>query len=83
MFALLAGATRSVAVTPHPFADHHVSLCSARSLGRTAMIRTITLGSCVSIQGHFEKTLPDGRVCVRVGDKLYVGRLVKPIAQAA
>ena len=47
------------------------------------MIRTITLGSCVSIQGQFEKALPDGRVCVRVGDKIYTGQPVKPIAQAA
>jgi hypothetical protein len=40
------------------------------------MLRTITIGSCVSIQGILEKTLPDGRVTVRVGSQLYVGKPV-------
>ncbi len=47
------------------------------------MLRTITLGSCVSVQGHYEKTLPDGRICVRVGERFYSGHPVKPIAKAA
>ncbi|PYG29161.1 hypothetical protein C8N36_10979 [Pelagimonas varians] len=47
------------------------------------MLRTITLGSCVSVQGHFEKTLPDGRICVRVGNRIYSGNPVKSIKFAA
>ncbi len=47
------------------------------------MLRTITLGSCVSVQGHFEKSLPDGRISVRVGNRIYSGHPVKPIAKAA
>ncbi|WP_281178059.1 hypothetical protein [Aestuariivita boseongensis] len=44
------------------------------------MLKTITVGSCVSIQGLYVKTLPDGRVAVRVGDTIYTGY---PVAKAA
>ncbi len=44
------------------------------------MLRTITLGSCVSVQGLLEKSLPDGRILVRVGSTLYAGY---PVAKAA
>ncbi|ETX27795.1 hypothetical protein [Roseivivax isoporae] len=37
------------------------------------MLRTIILGSCVSVQGILERTLPDGRIAIRVGKKLFVG----------
>ena len=40
------------------------------------MLQTIVLGSCVSVQGLFEKKLPDGRVSVRVGEAVYTGQLV-------
>jgi hypothetical protein len=44
------------------------------------MIRTILVGTCVSIQGIFVKALPDGRISVRVDDKIFSG---KPVNQAA
>jgi hypothetical protein len=46
------------------------------------MLRTITLGSCVSVQGLLETILPDGRVSVRVGDRIFTGLPVaaKPAA---
>jgi len=44
------------------------------------MLRTIILGSCVSVQGIFEKAMPDGRISVRVGDRLFVGT---PVAKSA
>ncbi len=37
------------------------------------MLRTITIGSCVSVQGMFIRMLEDGKVAVRVGDRTYVG----------
>lgn len=37
------------------------------------MLKTIILGSCVSVQGILEKKLPDGRVIIRVGDRLFTG----------
>lgn len=37
------------------------------------MLRTIILGSCVYVQGLFERTLPDGRVSVRVGKQVFTG----------
>lgn len=43
------------------------------------MLRTITLGSCVSIQGLFVRSMPDGRIAVRVNDTVYEG---KPVAKA-
>ena len=44
------------------------------------MLKTITVGSCVSIQGTYVKTLPDGKIAVRDGDTLYTGY---PVAKAA
>ncbi|MEP1522724.1 hypothetical protein [Ascidiaceihabitans sp.] len=40
------------------------------------MLRTITMGSCVSVQGTFVRTLENGRVLVRVGQQVFVGRPV-------
>jgi len=40
------------------------------------MLRTIVVGSCVSVQGTFEQQLDNGRIVVRVGEALYVGRPV-------
>jgi hypothetical protein len=44
------------------------------------MLRTIVLGSCVSVQGTFVRALTDGRIVVRVGTKTFAGR---PVQQAA
>ncbi|WP_283054847.1 hypothetical protein [Thetidibacter halocola] len=44
------------------------------------MLRTIIIGSCVSVQGLLEKTLPDGRISVRVGDRIFTGL---PVGQRA
>lgn len=38
------------------------------------MLKTIMIGSCVSVQGLLEKTFPDGRVSVRVGKHVFVGK---------
>jgi hypothetical protein len=37
------------------------------------MLRTITLGSCVSVQGVFVANLSDGKIVVRVDEKNFVG----------
>ncbi|MFC2967013.1 hypothetical protein [Acidimangrovimonas pyrenivorans] len=37
------------------------------------MLRTITLGSCVSVQGTFVRNMANGKIAVRVGDKTFVG----------
>jgi hypothetical protein len=44
------------------------------------MLRTIIIGSCVSVQGLLEKTLPDGRISIRVGDRVFTGL---PVGQNA
>jgi len=41
------------------------------------MLRTIILGSCVSVQGTYVRELPDGRIAVKVGQQVYEGRPVK------
>lgn len=41
-----------------------------------SMLKTIMLGTCVSVQGILEKKLPDGRVTVRVGNRLFTGNPV-------
>ncbi|MFC6582403.1 hypothetical protein [Sulfitobacter aestuariivivens] len=38
------------------------------------MLRTITLGTCVSIQGIFVKEMPDGRIVVKVDDAVFAGK---------
>ncbi|WP_421747053.1 hypothetical protein [Cognatishimia sp.] len=40
------------------------------------MLKTIMMGSCISVQGFFVKTLPNGLIAVRVGDKIYQGKPV-------
>ena len=37
------------------------------------MLRTILIGSCVSVQGTFVRALADGQIAVRVGNKVYSG----------
>ena len=44
------------------------------------MLKTITLGSAVSVQGTYVRALPDGRIVVKVDDKTYAG---VPVTQAA
>ena len=44
------------------------------------MLRTIILGSCVSVQGTFVRNLTNGKVLVRVGKRLYEGM---PVASKA
>lgn len=40
------------------------------------MIRTITMGTYVSVQGVFLRSLPDGKIAVKVGKKVYEGKPV-------
>ncbi len=40
------------------------------------MIRTITIGSCISVQGIFERQAANGNIVVRVGNNTYVGKPV-------
>ena len=47
------------------------------------MLRTIMIGSCVSIQGVFVKVLGNGLVRVSVGDKNYDGTPVTATRAAA
>jgi len=49
-------------------------------LGGSIMVKTITLGTCVSIQGIFVRKAANGRIVVRVADKTYVGT---PVGAAA
>jgi len=44
------------------------------------MLRTITLGSCVSVQGIHIKDLSNGQIAVKVNDKIYAGTPVGPKA---
>jgi hypothetical protein len=37
------------------------------------MLRTITLGSCISVQGTFVRSMPDGRITVQVDSTVYSG----------
>ncbi|WP_277882939.1 hypothetical protein [Paracoccus salsus] len=41
------------------------------------MIRTISLGRYISVQGLFERLAPNGNIIIRVGSRIYEG---KPVA---
>ena len=41
------------------------------------MIRTITIGSCVSVQGVFERQAANGNIVVRVGSQTFGGKPVR------
>lgn len=44
------------------------------------MLRTIALGSAIQVQGIYVRTLPDGRMTVRVGATNYSGTPVTKVA---
>lgn len=44
------------------------------------MLRTILVGSCVSVQGLFVRKLDNGKIVIRVGDRVYQG---VPVSEAA
>ncbi|MEM9433549.1 MAG: hypothetical protein AAGA12_06465 [Pseudomonadota bacterium] len=37
------------------------------------MLKTITIGSCVSMQGIFVKALKNGRIRIQIGKSFYEG----------
>ncbi len=41
------------------------------------MVKTITLGDYISVQGLWVRNLADGRMVVRVGEKEFVGHPVE------
>ena len=43
------------------------------------MLRTIALGSCVSVQGVFVRAMPDGRIAVKVDKTVYAGTPVSKL----
>ncbi len=43
------------------------------------MLRTISVGSCVSIQGLLVGQMADGKIMVRVDEKTFVGYPVMPV----
>lgn len=46
------------------------------------MLRTITIGNHISVQGMFIGKLDNGKIMVRVGEKTFVGRPVMPATAA-
>ncbi len=40
------------------------------------MIRTITIGAFISVQGDYVQALPNGMIAVKVGQTIYEGRPV-------
>ncbi len=45
-------------------------------MGDMAVLATVIIGTCVSIQGNFVRKLANGMVTVRVGEQLFTGRPV-------
>jgi GTP cyclohydrolase III len=49
-------------------------------LGGDNMLQTIAIGTTVYVQGIFVRTLPSGKVQVRVGDQTFSGAPVQNVA---
>lgn len=47
------------------------------------MLRTVQIGSCVSIQGIFVKKLKDGRIRIRDGENFFDGWAISTSKLAA
>lgn len=47
------------------------------------MIRTINIGRYISVQGTFLRSLANGKVAVKVGEKTFVGTPVASNSNAA
>ena len=47
------------------------------------MIRTITMGAHISVQGAYVRSLPDGKIVVRDGERIFAGRPVGASTSAA
>jgi len=47
------------------------------------MLRTVILGSCVSVQGLLIRQLENGRMIVQVGERLYEGLPATPVRAGA
>lgn len=37
------------------------------------MLKTITMGSCISVQGTFVRALGNGKIAVQVGQRIFEG----------
>ncbi len=44
------------------------------------MLRTITVGTTISVQGTYVRALPDGRIVVKVNNATYTGVPVQTAA---
>ncbi|KKN64704.1 MULTISPECIES: hypothetical protein [Sulfitobacter] len=44
------------------------------------MLRTITIGSTVSVQGIFVRDMPDGRISVKVDNAIYTGKPIQRLS---
>ena len=56
-----------------------VKLCF---LGENQVLRTISIGTCVSVQGLVVGQTADGKLIVRVDEKTFVGRPVEQVRAA-
>jgi len=59
-----------------------LSSWDAQSLGGETMLRTIAIGEHVSVQGLLVGNTADGRVMIKVGDKVFTGFPVNTVRAA-
>ena len=52
-------------------------------LGEVHMLKTITIGNYLSVQGFLVRMLDNGRMVVRVDNKVYEGKPVAPAVTAS
>jgi hypothetical protein len=52
------------------------------SFGGMSMLRTITVGSCVSVQGLLVAQMSDGKIAVKVDEQTFIGYPVSSIRKS-
>ena len=60
-------------------ANRHCNYKERCWLGIGKLLRTISIGSCVSIQGLLVAQMADGKIMVKVDEKTFVGYPVLPV----
>jgi hypothetical protein len=56
------------------------SLQNIHNPGRNIVYRTIIIGSCVAVQGLFLKSLANGSIAIKVGNRVFEGTPIENYA---
>jgi hypothetical protein len=50
-----------------------INILRILAFGEEAMLKTITIGTCITVQGTFVQALTNGKIAVQVGERVFEG----------